>query len=97
MCASLFLGCQGQEVLADISVCTADIRQIGVPENAKVTGFGEASHGEHEYQQMKAEIFQILVGQTLLKTFYTQTLIPADTYDAMIVFGEVTPTKLLSD
>lgn len=33
--------------------------------------------------------------QTLIQFFYTQTLVPANTYDAMIVFRQVSPTHIL--
>ncbi len=33
--------------------------------------------------------------QTLTPFFYTQTLVPLKTYDAMLVFREVSPTHIL--
>lgn len=46
-----------------------EISDITVPENIRIVGLGEASHGVKEYQQMKMKVFQALVKNNGCRTF----------------------------
>ena len=57
--AVLPAGCAAAD--PDLALVQTDIHTLTIPEQVQVVGLGEASHGTKEYQQLKAEIFQILV------------------------------------
>lgn len=71
LCLVLLTGCgrNGDAIETDLSVLQTDISSISVPENVKVVGLGEASHGVREYQLMKAEVFKALVFNNGCRTF----------------------------
>lgn len=45
------------------------IEDIAIPENAKIVALGEATHGNAEFQQLKLDIFQILVEKYGVRAF----------------------------
>ncbi len=54
---------------ADLSLTQRDISTITLPKTVQIAALGEASHGVHEYQQMKADVFKALVHNNGCRTF----------------------------
>ena len=48
---------------------TQDIENINIPENVKIIALGEATHGNVEFQELKLEIFKIMVEKYGVKAF----------------------------
>lgn len=46
-----------------------DIENINIPENVKIIALGEATHGNVEFQELKLEIFKIMVEKYGVKAF----------------------------
>lgn len=70
-CVLLLTGCGNHTVLssADTNLVQTDISTLTVPENVQIVGLGEASHGAHEYQTLKADVFKALVENNGCRTF----------------------------
>lgn len=66
--AALLTGCSAGTAL-NMEPVQADLDTIAIPEQVQVVGLGEASHGVKEYQELKAEVFQILVRDYGCRTF----------------------------
>ena len=45
------------------------IPEITIPENTRIVGFGEATHGNREFQQLKLDVFQIMVEKHGIRAF----------------------------
>ncbi|MCH7322952.1 erythromycin esterase family protein [Solibacillus sp. MA9] len=59
---SVFLaGCGSGEAVEDVAQYTSKIENIDIPNDVKVIGFGEATHGNIEFQELKKDLFQALV------------------------------------
>ncbi len=69
--AVLPAGCAAAD--PDLALVQTDIHTLTIPEQVQVVGLGEASHGTKEYQQLKAEIFQILVENYGCRTFVLES------------------------
>ena len=65
LCLVMLSACGKQTVSASLEETVNDISTFTVSDDVKIVGLGEASHGAHEYQQMKAEVFQALVAKLL--------------------------------
>ncbi|EON71268.1 erythromycin esterase family protein [Lysinibacillus sphaericus] len=67
---SVFLaGCGNGEVLKDASQYTMAIEDIDIPDGVKVIGFGEATHGNIEFQALKKDVFQALIDNENVRVF----------------------------
>ncbi len=64
----LLTGC-GKTAVPDMTLVQPDVNTLAIPEQVKVVGLGEASHGVKEYQELKAEVFQTLVRDYGCQTF----------------------------
>lgn len=53
----------------DPALMQTELGALTVPDQVQVIGLGEASHGVKEYQQLKAEVFQVLVENYGCRTF----------------------------
>ena len=63
-------GCgKAEAAVMEQTTLQTEVESIKVPENVKVVGLGEASHGAKEYQQMKLEVFKALVENNGCRTF----------------------------
>lgn len=62
-------GCGTQNTGANLSKCSADVTAFAASKGGKIVGLGEASHGVSEYHQMKMQIFQALVENSVCRTF----------------------------
>lgn len=71
LCMALLSGCGNSASIysEDLSHVQFDINTISFPDNVKVVGLGEASHGVKEYHQMKAGVFKALVENNGCRTF----------------------------
>lgn len=69
LCLVMLSACGKQTVSASLEETVNDISTFTVSDDVKIVGLGEASHGAHEYQQMKAEVFQALVANNGCTTF----------------------------
>lgn len=60
---------EAEEPEADLSIVQTDISRLSVPENVRIVGLGEASHGVGEYHLMKGEVFQALAEHNGCRSF----------------------------
>lgn len=59
---SVFLaGCESGEAVDNVAQYASKIENIDIPNDVKVIGFGEATHGNIEFQELKKDLFQALV------------------------------------
>ena len=54
---------------AEFSKYAASIPEITVPEQARIVALGEATHGNREFQQLKLDVFQVLVENSGVRAF----------------------------
>lgn len=66
--SALLTGCAGNTA-PDMEAVQTDLDAIAIPEQTRVVGLGEASHGVKEYQELKAEVFRTLVHHYGCRTF----------------------------
>lgn len=71
VCASiLLLGCgKESEQTVQTENCFAKVSDIRIPEEVKIAGLGEATHGNAELQSLKKEVFQTLVENKQCRIF----------------------------
>ncbi|WP_172954399.1 erythromycin esterase family protein [Solibacillus sp. R5-41] len=67
---SVFLaGCGSGEAVEDVAQYTSKIENIDIPNDVKVIGFGEATHGNIEFQELKKDLFKALVVNENVRVF----------------------------
>ena len=54
---------QAKRKIEGIDEIACGIKELTVPENAKVIGLGEATHGNAEFQELKLEVLKVLADQ----------------------------------
>lgn len=54
---------------AEFAKYTGQVSEITIPEEAKIIALGEATHGNAEFQQLKLDVFQIMVEKYGVKAF----------------------------
>lgn len=55
-------GCgQGGEAVKDAAHYTSEIKDINIPDDVKIIGFGEATHGNIEFQTLKKDLFEAMI------------------------------------
>lgn len=59
--AVFLTGCGSSEAVEDVAQYTSTIENMDIPDDVKVIGFGEATHGNIEFQTLKKDLFQALV------------------------------------
>ncbi|MFJ7736948.1 erythromycin esterase family protein [Lysinibacillus sp. NPDC097287] len=70
MALSVFLaGCGSGEAVENVAQYTSTIENIDIPIDVKVIGFGEATHGNIEFQALKKDLFQALVVNENVRVF----------------------------
>jgi len=62
-------GCGKGEAIKDASTYTSAIEDIDIPNDVKIIGFGEATHGNVEFQSLKKDLFQALVKNEDVRVF----------------------------
>ncbi|WP_240613624.1 erythromycin esterase family protein [Pueribacillus theae] len=64
--ASIFLsvllsGCGGGEAVDEAGQYISTVEEIDIPDDVKVIGLGEATHGNIEFQELKKDVFEALI------------------------------------
>lgn len=55
--------------LEEFAAYAGQISEITIPENTRIIALGEATHGNREFQQLKLDVFQIMVEQYGVRAF----------------------------
>ncbi|MGE7021310.1 erythromycin esterase family protein [Solibacillus cecembensis] len=67
---SVFLaGCGTGEAVENVAQYTSTVETIDIPNDVKVIGFGEATHGNIEFHELKKDLFQALVENEDVRVF----------------------------
>ena len=53
----------------EFAAYAGQISEITIPENTRIIALGEATHGNREFQQLKLDVFQIMVEQYGIRAF----------------------------
>ena len=53
----------------ELSAYAKKVEDIRIPENAKIIALGEASHGNVEFQELKLDVFKVLVEKYHVRAF----------------------------
>lgn len=70
VCGGLLTGCgENQSISAELAGQLQEVESITVPENVKIVGLGEATHGNSELQTLKKDVFQAMVEQEDCRIF----------------------------
>lgn len=71
--ASLLLialaGCGQGEAVTDASQYISEIENISIPDDVKIIGFGEATHGNIEFQTLKKDLFEAMIKNEHVQVF----------------------------
>ncbi|MGE7952940.1 erythromycin esterase family protein [Lysinibacillus xylanilyticus] len=62
-------GCGKGEAIKDAPKYTSAVEDIDIPNDVKVIGFGEATHGNIEFQTLKKDVFQALIKNENVRVF----------------------------
>ena len=62
-------GTGGSADLEEFAAYAGQISEITIPENTRIIALGEATHGNREFQQLKLDVFQIMVEQYGVRAF----------------------------
>lgn len=65
----LLCGCGIAEALDEIDPYVSAIEEIDIPDDVKVIGLGEATHGNIEFQQLKKDVFEVLIKNENVRVF----------------------------
>jgi len=55
------VGCGQREAVKDAAQYTNEIKDINIPDDVKIIGFGEATHGNIEFQTLKKDVFEAMI------------------------------------
>ena len=53
----------------EFAAYAGQISEIAIPDNTRIIALGEATHGNREFQQLKLDVFQIMVEQYGVRAF----------------------------
>ena len=65
----LVTGCGRGEAVDEADQYISPIEQIDIPDHVKVIGLGEATHGNIEFQELKKDVFEVLVKNENVRVF----------------------------
>lgn len=65
----LLSGCGAGEAVDEADQYISTIEQIDIPNDIKVIGLGEATHGNIEFQELKKDVFEVLVKNENVRVF----------------------------
>lgn len=66
----LLFGCEsGSAAVDNADKYVATIEQIDIPDGVKVIGLGEATHGNVEFQELKKDLFEVLIKNEEVRVF----------------------------
>ena len=66
---SLLCGCGSANGNGLTEKYAKEVSELTIPDNVKIIGFGEATHGNDDFQELKTEIFKNLVEQNKVRAF----------------------------
>lgn len=69
----LLAGCGTVEAVDKADQYISTIEQIDIPDNVKVIGLGEATHGNIEFQLLKKEVFEVLLKNENVRVFVLES------------------------
>ncbi|WP_342578079.1 erythromycin esterase family protein [Psychrobacillus sp. FSL K6-2843] len=64
----LLIGCNG-EAVDDAESYITQVEDIDIPDNVKLIGLGEATHGNIEFQKLKKDVFEVLINNENVRVF----------------------------
>lgn len=53
----------------ELSACAENTKDIDIPDNAHIIALGEAAHGNVEFQELKLEVFRVMVEKYHVRAF----------------------------
>ena len=53
----------------EFAKCAGDISYITIPDSVRIIGLGEATHGNVEFQQLKLDVFKLMVEKYSVRAF----------------------------
>lgn len=65
----LLSGCGNGETVEEVDQYISTIEEIDIPDDIKVIGLGEATHGNIEFQELKKDVFEVLVKNENVRVF----------------------------
>lgn len=65
----LLTGCSNGKAVKDAESYTSTVEAMDIPDDVKLIGLGEATHGNVEFQELKKEVFQTLIKQENVRVF----------------------------
>ena len=65
----LLSGCGRGEAVEEADQYISTVEQIDIPDDVKVIGLGEATHGNIEFQELKKDVFEVLVKNENVRVF----------------------------
>ena len=55
--------------IADTNALAKNIEDLSIPNSTKVIAFGEATHGNKEFQELKLDVLKLLVNTSKVRSF----------------------------
>ncbi|QEY22945.1 erythromycin esterase family protein [Psychrobacillus sp. AK 1817] len=65
----LLIGCSNGEAVDDAESYITQVEDIDIPDNVKLIGLGEATHGNIEFQKLKKDVFEVLIKNENVRVF----------------------------
>lgn len=65
----LLTGCGSAKVVEEEDQYISAVKQIDIPDDVKIIGLGEATHGNIEFQELKRDVFEVLVKNEGVRVF----------------------------
>ncbi|MFU8648260.1 erythromycin esterase family protein [Lysinibacillus sp. RSDA_15] len=66
---AVLAGCGQGAAVKDASQYSSEIKDITIPDDVKVIGFGEATHGNVEFQALKKDLFEAMMKNENVRVF----------------------------
>ncbi len=66
---AVLAGCGQGAAVKDISQYSSEIKDITIPDDVKIIGFGEATHGNVEFQALKKDLFEAMMKNENVRVF----------------------------
>ncbi len=65
----LLIGCSNGEAVDDAESYITQVEDMDIPDNVKLIGLGEATHGNIEFQKLKKDVFEVLIKNENVRVF----------------------------
>lgn len=69
MLLAVLAGCGQGASVKDASQYSSEIKDITIPDDVKIIGFGEATHGNVEFQALKKDLFETMIKNENVQVF----------------------------